>query len=141
MGLNLAFLVTMDPGGTSSLSRVCCLLGTAAFPPMSLFSLLPGLPAYLCHLDSSYEPLGMPALLQVPFPSVSSLSICVYFRLWVWGRLSCPNQNFQFMLDKEPYFEAKLGWGLLWKPWGRLHLRLWFFNKYTETHGPRQAFF
>lgn len=51
------------------------------------------------------------------------------------------NQNFQFMLDKESYFEAKLGWGLLWKAWGCLHLQLWFFNKYTETHDPHQAFF
>lgn len=49
------------------------------------------------------------------------------------------NQNFQFMLDKESYFEAKLGWGLLWKPWSCLHLQLWFFNMFTETHGPHPS--
>lgn len=63
-------------------------------------------PVYLCV----FIPL---CLFQSPSPFMFVSGPLL--QAWVWGRLSSPSQHFQpelpVLLDKEPRFEAKLGWG------------------------------
>lgn len=113
--------------------------GFVTFLPMALSShpptlITPHVSVDLHHLysDPSYGPLGMSTPLWSLFP-LRPLCQFVFMSGSGCGAgflvpAKTSNQNFQFMLHKESYFEAKLGWGLLWKPWGWL-LQLWLFNK------------
>lgn len=86
-----------------------CLFYCLAFASSCISSTLTCPSASLCISEHLY----LPVFLCVPLPS-----------RWHWGLCSEPgcganflvpastaNQNFQFLLDKEPHFEAKLGWG------------------------------